>query len=143
MLEGVGWMEEALRKEDAMSVEEQAIARVVLGLLAFGWGDYDRAAPALARAHELCREVGNPFGTGMTLALTGVIVAVREDVAKGEDALRHTLEAFRERGDAWGMSFARFTLGRVLLLEERNEEARGILEQAVSDPSDRSARDSC
>ncbi len=133
MLEGTDWMEEVLRAEAALSLEERAAATVVLGILAFGWGDYDRAMPALVRARELCRGAGNGFGAAFALALTGVIAAVRGDPAAGEDALDRALEEFREAGDVWGMGFARYALGRVLLLQERREDARQILEQSVAD----------
>ena len=68
----------------------------------------------------------------MALAMSGVIAAVRGAPSEGEAALAQALEAFRECGDAWGVAFADYTLGRVLLLHDRNDEALGTLERSVT-----------
>jgi tetratricopeptide (TPR) repeat protein len=133
MLEGVTWMEEALRAEDDLSADERATATFVLGILAFGWGDYERAAPALARAQELCRASGNWFGESVSLALAGVMAAVRGDPVAGEEMHHQALKTFCRTGDRWGMGFIRYSLGRVLLLQGRNDDARAMLEQSVAD----------
>jgi predicted ATPase len=133
LLEGVEWMEESLRGEVALSTEDRASATVALGIVAFGWGDYDRAVPALEVAQDLCLEVGNWFGRGMSVALRGIIATVHGDAAAGEEAMREALETFRANDDVWGMGFARYVFGRVLLLSGRGSEARDVLEDSVVD----------
>jgi hypothetical protein len=96
--ESVEVVQQTLVDEIALSDAERAHARLGLGMLAFGQGDYERAAPALEMAIELrgCRRLlrqamlytrlGDTRHTATALVPLGVIRAVW-DPNGGEDLL--------------------------------------------------------
>ncbi|MCA1701889.1 MAG: hypothetical protein LC808_00905 [Actinobacteria bacterium] len=132
-LEGSGWMEEALRAGDVLSVDDRASATAVLGILAFSWGDYQRGVPTLRQAEKLCRQSGNAFGLGMSLTLTAVLAAANANTTMAEQAAHRALEAFHDAGDAWGVAFAQGALARILLSGGHSEEALELLEPTIAD----------
>jgi hypothetical protein len=50
---GIGWMEQVLARVSELALDTVANANLVLGMLAFGHGDYARAAPALRAASAI------------------------------------------------------------------------------------------
>jgi predicted ATPase/class 3 adenylate cyclase len=130
--EGAGWMEEVVATGGPLTEEADALATAVLGILAFGANDFERALPHLKRAEEACRRVGDRQGQALALAMQGVIIGVGGDRAAGEAALAESLSLFTGAGDAWGMAFARYCLSRVLLVQDRHREALATLELAVA-----------
>jgi hypothetical protein len=82
--ESVEVVQQALVDETALSVAEHAHARLGLGMLAFGQGDYERAAPALETAIELYTQLGDVRRVATALVPLGVIQAVW-DPNGGED----------------------------------------------------------
>jgi tetratricopeptide (TPR) repeat protein len=82
--ESVEVVQQALVDETALSAAERADARLGLGMLAFGQGDYERAAPALETAIELYTQLGDVRRVATALVPLGVIQAVW-DPNGGED----------------------------------------------------------
>jgi tetratricopeptide (TPR) repeat protein len=128
--EGVEVVQEALLDETALSAAERAHARIGLGMLAFGQGNYDRAAPALAEAIDLYTQLGDVRHVATASVPLGVIQAVR-DANGGEDLLAHAAYTFRELDDRWGLAFASLNLGGALLLHDRYVEAIPHLEEGI------------
>ena len=126
--EGGAWMERALAVQ--LSPEHEGVASVVLGVLAFGKGELDKAASALRRGLELCDQTGNDFGSGIALAILGLIAGLSNPSAVREP-MNQSLERFVRIGDDWGIGFAHLVLGRVLVAGRQYQEASEVLEKAV------------
>jgi tetratricopeptide (TPR) repeat protein len=128
--ESVEAVQQALVDESALSEAERAHARLGLGMLAFGQGDYERAAPALQTAVGLYTELGDLQHVATAMVPLGVIQAVR-DPNGGEDLLVQAADTFRELDDPWGLAFASLNLGGALLLHHRYADAIPHLEEAL------------
>ncbi len=128
--ESVEVVQQALVDETALSAAERAHARLGLGILAFGQGDYERAAPALETAIDLYGQLGDRRHVATASVPLGVIHAVR-DPNGGEDQLARAADTFRELDDGWGLAFALLNLGGALLLHHRYREAIPHLEESL------------
>jgi predicted ATPase len=128
--ESVEVVQQALVDETALSAAERAHARLGLGMLAFGQGDYERAAPALETAIDLYNELGDVRHKATALVPLGVIQAVW-DPNGGEDLLAQAVNTFRELDDQWGLAFASLNLGGALLLHHRYADAIPHLEESL------------
>jgi predicted ATPase len=113
--ESVEVVRQALVDEPSLSAAERAHARLALGLLSFGQGDYGRAAPALETAIDLYSQLGDVRHVATALVPLGLIHALR-DPKGGEDQLAQAADTFRELDDEWGLAFASMNLGGALLL---------------------------
>ena len=128
--ESVEVVQQALVDETALSAAERAHARLALGMLAFGQGDYERAAPALETAIELYTRLGDVRHMATALVPLGVIRAVW-DPNGGEDLLAEAADTFRELDDQWGLAFASLSLGGALLQHHRYADAIPHLEESL------------
>ena len=128
--ESVEVVQQALVDETALSAAERAHARLALGLLSFGQGDYERAAPALETAIDLYSQLGDVRHVATALVPLGLIQAVG-DPNGGEDQLARAADMFRELDDGWGLAFASMNLGGALLLHHRYREAIPHLEESL------------
>ena len=128
--ESVEVVQQALVDETALSAAERAHARLALGLLSFGQGDYEPAAPALETAIELYSQLGDVRHVATALVPLGLINAVW-DPNGGEDQLAQAADTFRELDDRWGLAFASMNLGGALLLHHRYREAIPHLEESI------------
>ena len=128
--ESVEVVQQALVDETALSAAERADARLGLGMLAFGQGNYERAAPALETAIELYTQLGDVRHVATALVPLGVIQAVW-DPNGGEDLLARAADTFRELDDQWGLAFASLNLGGALLLHHRYADAIPHLEECL------------
>jgi predicted ATPase len=130
LTEGVEVVQQALVDETALSAAERAHARLALGMLSFGQGDYGRAAPALETAIDLYSQLGDVRHVATALVPLGLINAVW-DPDGGEDQLAQAADMFRELDDGWGLAFASMNLGGALLLHHRYREAIPHLEESI------------
>jgi predicted ATPase len=128
--ESVEVVQQALVDETALSAAERADGHLGLGMLAFGQGDYERAAPALETAIELYSELGDARHVATASVPLGVIQAVW-DPNGGEGLLARAADTFRELDDQWGLAFASLNLGGALLLHHRYTEAIPHLEESL------------
>jgi predicted ATPase len=128
--ESVEVVQQALDDERSLSAAERAHARLGLGMLAFGQGDYERAAPALETAIDLYTQLGDTRHMATALVPLGVIQAVW-DPKGGEDLLARAADTFRELDDQWGLAFASLNLGGALLLHHRYADAIPHLEESL------------
>jgi non-specific serine/threonine protein kinase len=84
----------------------------------------------LERGRRLSDEVGNDFGSGIALALLGVILGLSDSTA-ARKSLERSLERFDRIRDEWGVGFAHMALGRVLVDAREFEEAAKVLDEGV------------
>jgi predicted ATPase len=113
-----------------LTEDNRANARLVLGMMAFGRGDYDRAAAVLQPAYERYVECGDESGVATASVPLGVMAAVRTP-GEGEDLLHGAVDRFRRLDDRWGLTFALFALGTVLAIGNREGEAIAPLEEGA------------
>ena len=130
LTEGVEVVQQALVDETALSAAERAHARLALGMLSFGQGDYERAAPALETAIDLYSQLGDVRHVATALVPLGLIQAVGNPNG-GEDQLAQAADMFRELDDGWGLAFASMNLGGALLLHHRYRDAIPHLEESL------------
>jgi predicted ATPase len=128
--EGIEVMERALLDESALAGQDRAHALLVLGMLAFGRGDYERAVPSLQQAMDHYDELGDGRGVATASVPLGVIDAVRHP-DRGVDLLERSVSQFRALEDAWNLSFALLSLGGALRLHDRDAEAVAPLQESV------------
>jgi tetratricopeptide (TPR) repeat protein len=128
--ESVDLVQQALVDETALGAAEWAHARLGLGMLAFGKGDYERAVPALEAAIELYSQLGDIGHVATASVPLGVIQAVWGPNG-GEDLLSQAADTFRELDDQWGLAFASLNLGGALLLHHRYADAIPHLEESI------------
>jgi predicted ATPase len=128
--ESVEVVQQALDDEPSLSAAERAHARLGLGMLAFGQGNYQRAAPALETAIDLYNQLGDVRHVATAQVPLGVIQAVW-DPNGGENLLAHAADMFRELDDEWGLAFASLNLGGAQLLHHRYAEAIPHLEESL------------
>jgi predicted ATPase len=128
--ESIEVVQQALVDETALSDAERAHARLGLGMLAFGQGDYERAAPALETAIDLYTQLGDVGHVATAMVPLGVIRAVW-DANGGEDLLARAADIFRELDDQWGLAFASLNLGGALLLHHQYADAIPHLEESL------------
>jgi len=142
--EGVSWMAEILAATDTLSVEERAVASLLLGLSASGLGDYKRGLSNLRQAYQLYRDLEDRLGMAGALAALGGTTAVTEDPAAGERMVREALAIFKElqgpRGfvgspvlaDPLFYSYTLWGLTQALIMQGRGGEAVPLLEEAAA-----------
>jgi tetratricopeptide (TPR) repeat protein len=99
-------------------------------MLAFGQGDYERAATALAGAIDFYTQLGDVRHVATASVPLGVIQATG-GTNGGEQLLAGAAETFRKLDDRWGLAFALLSLGGALLLHHRYVEAIPHLEEGV------------
>ena len=128
--ESVEVVQQALLNETALSAAERAHVQLGLGMLAFGQGDYERAAPALETAIDLYNEVGDVRHKATAMVPLGVIQAVWEPNG-GENLLAQAVNTFHELDDQWGLAFASLNLGDALLQHHRYADAIPHLEESL------------
>lgn len=128
---GIGWMNEVLTAGSTLTTEERAHAALVLGMLAFGHGDYHTAEPALGTAVALHEQLGDRHGAATASVALGLIIAATAPDA-GEAMLRTATASFRDLRDPWGLAFALLSLGGALVLRERFAEAEPLLTESVA-----------
>jgi predicted ATPase len=128
--ESVEVIQQALVDETALGAAERAHARLALGLLSFGQGDYEKAAPALETAIDLYSQLGDVRHVATAFVPLGLIRAVG-DPKGGEDELARAVDMFRELDDRWGLAFGSMNLGGALLLHHRYREAIPHLEESL------------
>src|SRR5215211_3199973 len=128
--ESVEVIQQAFADETALSTAERAHAHLALGMLSFGQGDYEKAAPALETAIDLYSQLGDVRHVATALVPLGLIHALR-DPKGGEDQLAQAADTFRELDDEWGLAFASMNLGGALLLKHRYREAIPQLEESI------------
>ena len=128
--EGLAFMTEVLRHPNLTSEDTRGKAAVVLGALSFGNGRMDQSIPAFEMGLESCNRAGNDLGAGLALSFQGVLAALGEP-AQAESLLDRAHERLSATGEAWAIGFGLFARGRVLVLHQRFDEAKKILNEAV------------
>ncbi|MBD0292562.1 MAG: DUF4062 domain-containing protein [Jiangellaceae bacterium] len=127
--EGIEAMQRVLVDEHSITEPDRAHARLVLGLLTFGKGDYDQAAPSLRRAMKLYAGSDDRRGVATAKIPLGVIAAATSD--NGDDLLQSAVDEFRALDDTWWLTFALFSLGGARVLHKRHADAVAPLTQSV------------
>jgi len=142
--EAASWMAEVLAAPDVLSVDERALASMLLGLSASGLGDYARGLLNLRQAYQLYRDLGDRVGVAGALAALGGVTAVTEDPADGERLVREALATFRELQGPKGIvrpssladplfySYTMWGLTQALIMQGRGREAVPLLEEAAA-----------
>jgi predicted ATPase len=130
LTEGAEVVRQLLLEQATLTTAERAGAHLAFGMLAFGRGDYEHAAPSLTTAIDLYTQLGESGRMATASVPLGVIRAVG-DPHGGEDMLAQAAKTFRELNDPWGVAFALLSLGGTLLLHHRYADASSHLQESV------------
>lgn len=128
--EGIGHMERALASGEELAPPERAEASRILGHLAFGLSEYERALPHLRAALEEFRRLDDDRG----VALASMPLAVIEaglGAAGWEAMLQEAIERSRAAGERWAEAAAEIGYGSVLVVAGRAAEAVPLLQRSV------------
>lgn len=128
--EGIDHMARVLARVEHLTDRERADASYVLGHLAFGLSDYERAAPHLEEAHRTFAALGDDLGLALVSMPLGVIRAAAGSPdweATSRDAIEHAGVA----GNLWALAAAELGLGSVLLVAGRADEAAPVLARSA------------
>lgn len=128
-LEGMEWMQRAKACPKPLTPRESADVDFVIGMLAFGHGNYPLAGEALAKAREAYEQLGYIRGAALTWISLGVVDAVAGK-PEGEQLLWRAVNMLREMSDDWAAAFALFGSARVLLIEGKFSEAVPLLSES-------------
>jgi predicted ATPase len=129
-VEGIEWMQRVKACPKPLTAREAADVDFVIGILAFGHGNYQLAGEALAEARVGYEELGYIRGAALTWISLGVVDGVAGK-QQGEDLLWRAVHLLREMSDDWAAAFALFGLGRVLLMRGRGNEAVPLLQESA------------
>jgi tetratricopeptide (TPR) repeat protein len=100
-----------------------ATSRRHLGETLSRLGELDRAAAAFEQAVAEFIELGAVRSAAMTFCAHAEVLLAQGELAAAADRCRSALASFRSQDDHWGVAYARFVLGRVLMAGERREDA--------------------
>ncbi len=120
-----------LLRETALPDRDRALARFVVGHLAFGLSDFEASLPLVAEAARLFEAVGDDRGLAQALVPLGVIHVATGDAA-GEAELQRSVRLARELDDGWTLAFAELAAGSTLTSMGRHAEAVPLLEASVT-----------
>jgi predicted ATPase len=83
------------------------------------------------RAVNLCRENGQQWGLGLSVAHLGMITQENGDNEAARAMYQESIAIFREVGDRWGLALALACLGNIAYLEHDHLMARPLYEESV------------
>lgn len=129
--EGLALLDKAKQCREPLTPEEDAMLDFVMGMLAFGQGDFERSSEALNAARVRFEDIGDVRGASMAWISIGVVDGV---LGRGdrEGLMFKAVSHLRSMSDDWGAAFALFGLGRLLLLKGREHQAVPLLEESVA-----------
>ena len=108
LVEGRGWLKQALAPDKLLS--DTARARALYGAANLAWfqGDFAGARSLASGSVALWRRLGDPHGLGQALAILGLAQGYQGDQALAHSLLEESLAIFRQLGDDWGLALALF-----------------------------------
>ncbi|GAA1882817.1 ATP-binding protein [Asanoa iriomotensis] len=121
-------MERALAPGTALTDDNRAYARFVLGMLAFLGADYDRAAEVLPPSRDRFVALGDERAAA-TIALACGVLATDPDA--GERDLRGAVDTLRRLDHRWWLLLALLGLGVARVTAHREDEAVAVLDEGV------------
>lgn len=100
------------------------------GMCHFGMSDWTRARPIFVEARAAYERANDEAGAALCAVPLGVI-AVMEGDSSAAELFEHAIRDLRAHHDDWGLAFALFGYGRVLILGGRFDDAVEALEESV------------
>jgi tetratricopeptide (TPR) repeat protein len=128
--EGIDALETVLARGDVLTDEARGDAGFALGMCRFGLSDYHGSRPIFEEAQTSYRKAEHELGAAMCATPLWTIAAL-EGHPFAEEAFRDAIEVLRGHRYDWGLAFALFGYGKVLVIAERFEEATPVLEESV------------
>ena len=128
--EGQESMERVLAPGMRLSEESRTDATLVLGLMIFERGEYDRSVAMLQPVLDQYLQRGDARGIATASVPIGVVLDMRGS-RDGDDLLRRAVDGMRRLNDRWGLGFALLALGTVLVIDHREGDAIGPLEEGA------------
>jgi tetratricopeptide (TPR) repeat protein len=103
-----------------------------LGVLAWFQGDIQAILPPLEEALGIAREIGDPFGLGMTLTSLGAVHHIIGADDRAISLLQESLTQALENQDKLVAHHAYFWLAQVAWMQERYDHAFMLLQNSLS-----------
>jgi predicted ATPase/DNA-binding CsgD family transcriptional regulator len=131
IVEARSLLERLLARPEPVSAEVQAGALVAASSFAQTAGDYDVAERYAGRALAACRDLGDGFGLGTSLALLANLASGRGDHERGIRLYREALALARSLGEPYGEALVLTNLALALTADGQTAEAQHSLEEAL------------
>jgi predicted ATPase/DNA-binding CsgD family transcriptional regulator len=126
------WLEQALARAGAESVQVRAKALHAAGVVAFWRGDRPRAETALREALALFREAGDDGGAAFALNRLGTLALHAGDFGRADECFAEAGRSIRKVGDEDGIAALEGQLGYAALLQGDYENAEMHLGDALA-----------
>jgi predicted ATPase/DNA-binding SARP family transcriptional activator len=106
---------------------------------ALGWaatlgcfeGAYERAAAQAQEAHELSKQVDDPWWGAMSEGIMGMASGLQGNIRAGGELLDGAASAFSDLGDEWGAAFTTVILGYLSTFAGQYERAAALIEHGL------------
>jgi ATP/maltotriose-dependent transcriptional regulator MalT len=129
--EGRRWLEEALAQGEEKDSALRAKALGGAGHLAWGQGDFERAAALREEGLKLFRQLGDKAGIAASLNGLSYVSRMRGDYATAGAMCEEALAIHRELDDTWGTAQSLFLSGATAAFQGDHATARPLLEESV------------
>jgi predicted ATPase/class 3 adenylate cyclase/DNA-binding CsgD family transcriptional regulator len=129
--EGRRWLEEALAQGEEKDSALRAKALGGAGHLAWGQGDFERAAALREEGLKLFRQLGDKAGIAASLNGLSYVSRMRGDYATAGAMCEEALAIHRELDDTWGIAQSLFLSGATAAFQGDRAAARPLLEESV------------
>jgi predicted ATPase/class 3 adenylate cyclase len=102
------------------------------GIMAYRHGDYARVPVLCGEALALCQELGDRWGTALSLHFLAHAAQAKGDHTSAEEMMTESVSLFRELGETWGFAWSTNCLGEVALNQSNYEKAAVLFEDSLA-----------
>jgi predicted ATPase/DNA-binding CsgD family transcriptional regulator len=129
--EGQRWLEETLALSGGSPILRAGVLSGA-GHIAWGRGDFERAATLREESLKLFRQLGDKAGIAASLNGLSFVSRMRGDYAAAREMCSEALVIYRELDDRWGIAQSLFLSGATAAFQGDHEAGRPLLEESVA-----------
>lgn len=130
--DGQRWMAEALAQLPLTPSLGRANALLVLSVLAYGQGDYERAAPLAEQALDAFEVIRYASGCAESLSMVGLTAAALKNYERAETYLERAVNAQLAVGNPWAAAMTLTYWAPIPLNQGAYRRAAALAEQALA-----------
>jgi tetratricopeptide (TPR) repeat protein len=130
--EGQAWLEQALERNSRAPAPMRALALSRAGDLAWRLSDPVRATARCEASLTLCREVGDHWGSALSLLVLGHVAVGQGDAGRARARYEEALQLFRHVGDTAWIAWALADLGRLAHYQGDYVQVRSRCEESLA-----------
>jgi tetratricopeptide (TPR) repeat protein len=135
----IGRHRSEVRRRLAEAVDTARIASLANRARALVWaaqlgnveGRPDQAVSQAQEAHEIFRDIGDPWWTALSEAVLGLALGHQGEIGQADELMEAARVRFAQIGDDWGVAIATMLLGLLSMLEARPDRAVLLAHQCL------------